>query len=78
MLPYRTDTDIIDGVSFTVDVYDDGDRFVNEYFIDGVSVPREQFHVAMELAKNVLSFFEIARVFRVDLDYVKNVFDSMS
>lgn len=63
---------------FIIERCDDGDRFVDWYYISGESVDKLEFYVSMELVKNELDFFEIARVFRVDLDYVKNVFDSLS
>lgn len=76
---YRKDTVYSgDGKKFIIEQHDDGDRFVYWHYINEKPVDKTTFHVAMCLVKNELSFFEIARVFRVDLDYVKNVFDNLS
>lgn len=76
---YRKDTVYSgDGKTFTIEREDAGDRFVDWFYINNRDVSRVEFYVSMELIKNELDFFEIARVFRVDLDYVKNVFDNLS
>jgi hypothetical protein len=79
VLPYRTDVIYVkDDKVFAIDRCDEGDRFVDWFYINGRDVSRVEFYVSMELVKNELDFFEIARVFRVDLDYVKNIFDNLS